>query len=239
MIAVDELDLVLVQVPQTGCTAVAAEMVEHYGGRHVLRKHATLDDYIRFAGRVPALVVASVRDPVDQAVSSYAKARRQFAGAATGSGRGSLSLLGSTPHERAAAAREFEFSAWFCRFYRHVHGSKWLDSQRRAEHVLRFEHLSESFEALLCSLGVTPVRKLPRRNVTEGRSAGSPAELYDERARRRARWVFGPFMAEWGYELPSSWSLDPLRGSARVSAQLAYRVVPELRRARDRNRRRT
>jgi hypothetical protein len=45
-------------------------------------------------------------------------------------------------------------------------------------------------------------------NPTAGkRDFGS---YYTPEIRERARWVFGPFMKKWGYELPAEWGKPPV-----------------------------
>ena len=66
-----------VEVPRTGSTAVSAELQEHYDGQPILRKHATLRDYLREAGGDVSnyFVFSTVRNPLDVAVTRYVHLR--------------------------------------------------------------------------------------------------------------------------------------------------------------------
>jgi hypothetical protein len=75
---------------------------------------------------------------------------------------------------------------------------------RRLSFVLRFESLDEDFAEALRRIGIEPVRPLPARNVTSGRER-SFEDYYTPAAQRRAAWIFGPYMREWGYDFPASW----------------------------------
>ena len=71
--------------------------------------------------------------------------------------------------------------------------------------VVRFESLSDDFAEAIRRIGLTPKRKLPARNVTGGRSRSLDDYYTSDAARRRAAWVFGPYMREWNYDFPESW----------------------------------
>ena len=73
---------------------------------------------------------------------------------------------------------------------------------------------------MLRRLGIAPVRPLPARNVTPGKDPDF-LRYYTPRAAQRARWVFGPYMEEWGYELPEAWASRPVPATARVYLHFA------------------
>jgi hypothetical protein len=70
--------------------------------------------------------------------------------------------------------------------------------------VMRTETLADDFAVALGRIGIEPVRRLPVVNATPGREADF-TEAYTPKAIKRAAWVFGPYMREWGYEFPASW----------------------------------
>jgi hypothetical protein len=82
---------------------------------------------------------------------------------------------------------------------------------RRLDLVMRSESLTADFSRALQQMHIDEVRPLPVVNATPGKESDFEA-YFTPRARRRAAWVFGPYMREWGYEFPASW------GGVRVPA---------------------
>ena len=61
----------------------------------------------------------------------------------------------------------------------------------------------------------TPVRPLPVVNATPERGRDF-LSYYTPRARRRAVWVFGPYMEDWGYAFPADWGSPSVPWWSRV-----------------------
>src|SRR5262245_27774439 len=64
-----------VEIPNTGSTAISAELRRHYDGEPVLHKHATYGEFLRLASRDQRtyFVFGTVRNPLDLAVTEYFK----------------------------------------------------------------------------------------------------------------------------------------------------------------------
>ena len=234
MIVCPELELLFIQVPQTGCSAIGRELVAQYGGLPVGAKHATLDRArARLGDDVSRMfVVSSIRNPLDQAVSSYHKAVHAPP-APKSHVRPWSGRFGSTPSERREFAQVADFSTYFLRFYRRPFAPVWLQSQRASDLVLRFEALQTGFEQMLAAVGSSPVRELPHFNKTP-RPARPFEDFYDGAAQARATQIFGPFMSEWDYAMPPSW---PVQARPRRVDTWGYRVLPHLKTGRSAARR--
>ena len=240
MILCERIGLLFVQVPQTGSTAIGAELCEFYGGEPILVKHAGIEraypqldvDLDRY------VIVSGIRNPLDQAVSSYFKALSTKA--TTRPQRSPVNWITqtSTARQRSWFAQldGVTFSDYFLQFYRWVSAPRWLASQRASDVVIRFESIQHGFTEALSVAGVSQVRLLPLVNKTGRRPESSFYTYYDDRAQERARWVFGPYMEEWGYSFPSSWSRQS-QGLSRPMSNALYGLVPRLKRARSSARR--
>ena len=66
-----------VEIPQTASTSLAEELVKHYDGHRIFRKHTDYDEFLRGASAAERQyrVVATVRNPLDIVVSKFVKAR--------------------------------------------------------------------------------------------------------------------------------------------------------------------
>lgn len=221
---------VFVEVPRTGSTAVSAELREHYDGHSVLRKHASYRDFLRVASGAERdyFTFSGVRNPLDIAVTRYVRLKDDVQQLYQDPGKKAVrnSLAGRV--ERRIYAWVQRTDADFERFLRRWYllpYDTWTTLDRgRMNAIIRFESLTDDFDAALRQVGIEPVRKLPVRNATPGRDRDWERH-YTPGAIRRAVWVFGPYMKAWGYSFPESW------GPVRVPwwSFLLYRVAHVIR----------
>lgn len=199
-----------VEVPRTGSSAISRELRENYGGEQILRKHATYRDFLRQATEDERtyFTFSGVRNPLDVAVTRYVhlreNAKEHFTDAHHVRIRNSL----ASRLERRIYAWVQETGADFPTFLRRWYVLPWdtwtsLD-HKRMDKVIRFESLADDFADAIRLIGLQPVRPLPVVNATPGKDRDF-ASYYTPEARKRAVWVFGPYMDEWGYAFPSEW----------------------------------
>jgi hypothetical protein len=211
MIVSDAHRYVFIEMPRTGSRAVATELLEHYDGREVLWKHATYRDFLRNATEDQASYFAfsAVRNPLDVAVTRYAHLRankdNRFTDRRQISLRHSLSGRIERRIHRWLVSRNASFEDFLLRWYVLPYDTWTSMDHRRMDLVMRTESLADDFDRGLRRIGIAPVRRLPEVNKTPGKTGGF-AEWYTPKAIRRAAWVFGPYMKEWGYAFPEAWA---------------------------------
>lgn len=229
MVISDTNRYVFVEVPQTASSALAAELVENYDGRKILRKHTDYLTFYRFASAKERSyrILATVRNPLDILVSKFVKARDDHREAYA-----SNKLRGAPWGYRfRTEAREFafisqhgpDFDKYVRRFYRRIYNNRacLLPDHTR---VLKYERLNEDFAEWLSAIGLRLVRPLPWRHATAGRDRDFTAS-YQGDLRRHAVRVFGPYMRRWGYVFPSDWPHVELS----AKAEMLFKVDTALR----------
>ena len=214
MIISDANRYVFIEVPQTASTAIALELIRNYQGRRILRRHTGYDEFRRTASsdEKQYRVLATIRNPLDVVVSKFVKARDKY-----GELYGEQRLAGAPWGYRfRQEARELafiekhgpDFERFVRRFFKHVFNSRTCLLPSHA-HVLRYESLDDDFASWLHSIGLKPLGPILRTNTTEGRGSDFAA-WYTGGLRAHASRVFGPYLREWGYELPAGWpEIDP------------------------------
>lgn len=235
---------VFIELPRTGSTAVHRELMLNYGGERILAKHSTYRDFLRHASgdERDYFAFSCIRNPLDDAVSRFYKLRTDHHGrysdpvrlkyrvgrrgserVRTGELPPGRKLQRRSLHERLENHKyrvtkrdDLDFSAFFLRFYRTPYDNWSRLDHDRLDYVMRFESIEEDFFTVLGMLGIEPKRPLPRANQTAQRSR-SFAEEYSPEARRRAAWVFGPYLQRWGYDLPPDWGDVDVPRSSRVA----------------------
>lgn len=212
MVISDEYRYVFIQIPMTGCTAVASELIRRYGGRHILTKHATYKQFYQQASAEQRsyFIFASIRNPFDRVVSHYHKFLSNHEDYLNPE-KHQLQSAQTTRYQltRVSYIRQTEanFSQYFRKFYRRLN-PKLPPHQlaiEQAQFVARFENLARDFLTVLHHLEISAEGELPLVNPTPEREK-SFVQYYDESICKLASSAIGPFARYWGYEIPSEWS---------------------------------
>lgn len=204
---------VFLQLPHNGSTAVGDELVSHYGGVEILKKHSNYFEYLRVAtpDERSYFAFSTLRNPLDEAVTRYFRYKTNHRESFT------------HPRWRAenggwVTEADLQLYRWiqqtepsFPQFVRHVFTVPYDNwsclSHHRLDYVIRVETLAQGFREVLTRLGIEPKRDLPIVNRTPEKSADFLA-YYPPELQPDALRIFGPFMREWGYELPA-WGAVP------------------------------
>ena len=232
MIISHEHRYVYVEVPRTGSSAIRKELREMYGGEPILRKHATYRDFLRTAteDEKTYFVFSGIRNPLDVAVTRYTHLKGNVKDHFTDPWHVTVRNSLASKIERRIYAWIQRTDATFEQFLKRwyvVPYDTWTSLDHdRIDMVLRFEHLPEDFEAALRRIGLEPLRPLPVVNKTPGRERDF-VNYYTPEAIKRASWVFGPYMDEWGYAFPEEWGKVHAPAWSRVLMRIArfYRGI--------------
>lgn len=210
MIISDGHRYVFVELPHTGSSAISRELRERYGGRRILHKHATYEEFLKVAtpDQRTYFVFSGIRNPLDEAVSIYHKFltdhHRRFTDPARLARRGWVARHRDLIKYRFIAGRSADFPSFFRRFYRWPYNNSSHLAHRHFDFVLRYESLQHDFAVVLERLGLDAQRPLPVVNATGSRDRGFTT-YYTSEIIPQAKRVFGPFMEQWGYGFPPSW----------------------------------
>lgn len=201
---------VFIELPRTGSSTINQELRKNYDGQWLLGKHSTYQDFLRVAtpDERTYFAFSGIRNPLDVTVSRYAQvltdARERFSDAAKRKKRTSLPEKIENRVYDWVHKNNADFEAFLLHWYWLPYDTWSSMDHRNLSFVVRFETLGEDFAEALRRIGLEPVRPLPARNVTSGRSRDLD-DYYTPKARRRSVWVFGPYMEEWDYPFPASW----------------------------------
>lgn len=236
MIVSDHHRFVFIEVPRTGSTAVARELVSRYGGRPVLSKHSTDIDFLRAASAEQRGYrrIGGVRHPFDDVVSEFQKLVNNHRGAYDDPGQQVENGGWVKPEKR----QQFEFvqgGADFGAFFRRFHAGAvqlqtWDIASRDLDDLLRFESLSTDFERLMTSFGTDGVRPLPTVNATAGRSS-IPEAYADPELQRLAVQACGPRARFLGYDIPDDFAVHRVPLASEVAFRRKLRRLANRRRA--------
>ena len=201
---------IFVQFPRTGCTAIASELVEHYGGQRILRKHSNYEHFLKQAtpDERGYFAFSSVRNPLDRTVSLYLKLLRDHKTFYSRLAKRSSIRIADRVLLRQYAfvnERSANFGEYFLKFYKLPYDDWTCLSHHKLDYVVRYEQIADDFRTVLQRLGVEPKRPLPLVNQTTSERKPFSDYYSTPELKRRAMRVFGPYMQKWGYEFPRDW----------------------------------
>ena len=215
MIISDQHRFVFVEIPHTGSHSISEQLIRHYGGRPILRKHANVTQFLGAA--TPAqkkyFKFATVRNPLDASATDYAKLKNDHKGQFTDPSK----RIENGGHVTADHLREFNFirdnDASFAAFFRKFRGklyNNWfLVGDAHFDYVIRFEDLQTGFSEVLDRLDIVQQEPIPHVNRTKGKDK-TWDEYFTPDIYALAAACYGPFMRKWGYPFPSDWGEVPV-----------------------------
>jgi len=206
---------VFVELPLTATSAISKEIREQYGCEPILNKHATYDDFLRkaTAEEKSYKVIGSVRNPLDQTVSMYFKYKndldQRFSTGRKRPGkwlRKSLAINRDKVRYNYIIDNNASFEDYFMHFFKWPYSNWSIIHHKKFEYIIRFESLGEDYKKVFTEIGLPVNRDLPRANKTPEKKQDFWSYYESDEAKRKAKYVFGPFMRYWGYDFPSDWN---------------------------------
>lgn len=207
---------VFFELPMTGSTAIANELVTHYAGEPRLAKHSGPKDFWKTASEEEKqyFMFSGIRNPLDQAVSRYYKYKtdhnQNYSGKAKPKKLGWLRRKLNRSKDKSRynfiTKNDASFQDYFMRFYKLPYSNWSLAWHERMDYIMRFEQLNDEFMAVLKKLEISAVRALPSSNTTAQKGRVFWEYYNNKEIKARARNVFGVFMKKWDYEFPDDWS---------------------------------
>lgn len=217
-----------IEIPLTASWAIRHELCEYYDGEPVLRKHASFPEFARYASDTEKqyFVFATVRNPLDTAVSQFFKLKTNHKGVYTDPEALQAGQVEQADLEKFSFIQDNDagFEEYFRRYHRRPFASMIDLSADRLDFVIRYEGLQAGFDTVLGHLDITPVRPVPVMNKTQDRRSDWQA-YYSPAIIDQAKHKFGPFMRRWDYEFPLEWGASGVK----LTDELSYRMLAQAR----------
>jgi hypothetical protein len=224
MIVSHKYKYVFVQLPHTGCSAVAKELCEFYDGKPILRKHSYYHQFLRSARTEEKeyFTFSTIRNPLDEFISVFHKFKsnhEKYDDPRNSTKNGGFVTSGMRRRFHHVQ-RTGDLVSYFLKYSRLPYDNWSRLAHRKFDYVMRFEQLQQDFAEVLRRLRVEQIRPLPLFNPTR-QPEGDKLGLFPDEIRKRLHWVFSPFMEDWGYAFPSEWKVQGCPRSSRILFELS------------------
>lgn len=210
MIISHKYHYLFIELPHTASTAISRELNEHYGGKHILHKHAHYHEFLNIAkpAEKAYFTFAGIRNPLDIIVTSFFKRKTNHQSFYTNPKYWQV----NGGHVSNQALKEFHFligndatfREYLFKFYRIPYDSWGSPRPDQFNFVIRYEYLQQDFSYLLTLLNIKQIRPLPIVNKTR-QKAEDFWSYYSPDTYEHVQSIFGPYMKIWKYETPASW----------------------------------
>ena len=227
MIISHKYKYLFIETPHTGSTAISKELQENYDGQPILHKHAYYFEFARQASekdrtaprtvaeRKKYFVFAGIRNPLDEALSTYLKYYNNHKSNYTNPQQlienGGWVTNGMLRKFHFVQDKKNTFKDYLYNFYKIPYTNSININSKYCDFIIRFETLNEDFSQVLKLLHIPQVRPLPRVNRTENKDKKHYKNFFPADSYSHAVKIFGPFMQEWNYRaadrsFPASWN---------------------------------
>lgn len=208
---------VFIELPRTGSTAISKELQEFYDGERILKKHARYSEFLAQASdeEKKYFAFSGIRNPMDRTLSFYFKLKNDHKNRFS-SMKSKKEYLKDIYFKRLydlVQDPNVTFQDYFLKRFTLPYDDWSSLDHHRMNAIIRFENMTEDFDATLRNIGIEPVRQLPKGNATKGREEAG-FESYFEPVKDHAVKIFGPFMKQSGYEFPAEWNVSEIPTSS-------------------------
>ncbi len=205
-----------VELPQTASSAIAKELVINYDAKEILFKHSLFrTNFLKTATpeEKKYRVVSGLRNPMDICVSNYFKFKTDHENRYSqprlmkhGFMRKYIMRWWNVKQYQSIIKKGEGFNDFFLRAYNIPYASWSILDHDKFDFIIRFENLQKDFSAALNTLGIEKVRDLPQANKTAEKTKVFWDYYETDKAKKHAKFIFGPYMKRWGYDFPESWN---------------------------------
>lgn len=203
---------VFVELPLSGSTAVSNELCDLYDGEKILRKHSKYREFLKIATdeEKKYFVFSGIRHPMDLVVSEFLKIKNNHKQRYTTSSEwrrngGTLSDENLRLYDEITR-NNLSFADYFKKYFNLPYDNWSSAGHKNFDFIIRFENLRSDFSEVLKRMNIEPARELPQINKTSEKE--NYTIYYTPEIRKKAIFIFGPFMKKWGYDFPEDWHVN-------------------------------
>lgn len=193
------------------------------------KKHANLSQFLGQCSREERsyFKFATVRNPLDTAVTDYCKYQGNHKGNYTNPAMRIENGGHVTKEHRAhfdfIHNQNGSFADFLRRFHNRVYHNWFLLGAGQLDFVLRFENLAEDYKLLFDKLNLAMPRELPHVNPTKKKR--NYEEFFPTDLIPFSVWRYGPFMDYWGYSFPETWGPTKTPVTAKLKFGITEGIV--------------
>jgi len=216
MIISHKYKFLFIGLPFSASSAISKELHLEYEGEPLLRKHSLYHEFKKVATKEEQeyFVFAVLRNPMEIAITVYEKMKANAKGNFTNPKLFAENGGHITKKHRARFnfihKNNASFQQYFLRFFTKPYDNLSSMTLDNCDFVIRYENIAEDYFSALKRAGIETPKPLPVANKTAGKKQDILG-YYTDDIKKKAIFVFGPFMRKYNYAFPVSW------GNVRIS----------------------
>ena len=210
MIISHKYKFLFIGLPFSASSAITKELHAKYEGKPYLRKHSLYHEFIKVATTEEKgyFVFAVLRNPMEIAITVYEKmkanAKANFTNPDLFKENGGYITKNHRIRFNYITDNNATFQEYFLKFHSNPYDNYSSITIDNCDFVIRYENIAEDYLLALNKVGVESPSPLPVANKTVGKK-NDLSEYYTEKIRKKAIYVFGPFLAKYNYSFPENW----------------------------------
>ena len=210
MIISHKYKFLFIGLPFSASSAITKDLHANYGGKPYLRKHSLYHEFVKVATAEEKdyFVFAVLRNPMEIVVTVYEKMKANAKGNFTNpqlfKENGGHITKSHRIRFNYIKDNSATFQEYFLKFYNKPYDNYSSITIDNCNFVIRHENIAEDYLLALNKAGVESPLPLPVVNKTSGKK-NDLSEYYTEEIRKKAIYVFGPFLTKYNYSFPENW----------------------------------
>ncbi|MDA7578032.1 hypothetical protein N8692_00930 [Flavobacteriales bacterium] len=213
-------------LPFSASSAIHHQLHKDFNAIPRLRKHSLYHDFFKSANdkEKKYFVFAVLRNPMDIVISNYEKMKANEKGNFTNPDF----FTENGGHINRKQREKFNFindksatfQDYFNKYFNKPYDNLASLTTQYCDFLIRYESISTDYLEVLKQIGIKNTLPLKVMNKTKGKKQVDITAYYTDDIKKKAIFVFGPFMRKYNYAFPVSWGYVRISFFSRIFFKL-------------------
>lgn len=224
MIISNKHKYIFIELPRTGTTAIASELLENYDGEEIFKKHTTYRHFLKNCSKEKNNYYAFScrRNPIDRIFSYYEKMKNGYYDYKwTKDSISTYEKYSLLPTVKWIQQNDISFDEYLNKKFKLPYCDWSILDHARLNYVIDFEDLNNGFKSVLNELEIDIIRDLPEKNVTKEKR--KIEDVLNKVSTKELARVFGPYLIEnrLYYE---NYNMDDIKSNVTSIDRMKYQI---------------
>lgn len=211
MLISHQYKFLFIGLPFSASSAIHHQLHEEYNAIPRLRKHSLYHEFFKSANDKEKryFVFAVLRNPMDIVITNYEKMKANAKGNFTNPDCFTENGGHITRKQREKFHfindKSVTFQDYFNKYFNKPYDNLASLTTQYCDFLIKYESISTDYLEVLTQIGIKDALPLKVLNKTKGKRKIDITAYYTDDIKKKAIFVFGPFMRKYNYEFPILW----------------------------------